>query len=289
MAVAFTLLPAFAAAQTDSNATVLDLRSTPESPLSAAYEGSYGAEIGPLDLGYQGLRLRGAVPFHDGRSFRLGLAFGYHLRQYELSTPAVVVEGPSLHRFELTLGGAYALSDRWALRVGLGIIHASNLQGATVDALQPNVIASIAWAPRRDLSFSLGVRVSRQFFEVLPTPVLGVTWRASDSVTMEAMLPRFARIRWRLLNEVELILRGDLEGLVWAIESDGPADDTQVKHLEGSATLGVNVRVFGPVSLFARGGVGFANEVELATDEGANIDDGVGRSFVAQAGLTAEL
>lgn len=286
---------ALAAPPATGTATVLELTPRTGAPVAAVAEGSFGAAVdgdggGQLSVSYSGIRVRGAVPLASSSTFRLALGAGYHLRVYDLDAEAGSLGSADLHRFRLGMHAAWALDDRWALRLMAFGEHASNLGGGTVDAFQPNVLLTVAWAPRTDLSLTAGVRFSRTFLQLLPTPVLGVVWKASDSVTVEAMLPRFARVGWRPNDRLELEARGDLEGLVWAVQSNGPADDTTFEHLEASATLGGRVRLVGPLSLYARGGLAFVNRYEFTAEDESLVDGAGGPSAVFRAGLTlAEL
>lgn len=190
----------------------------------------------------------------------------------------------AFHGIDLSLLYVQLLSPQWSLAVRLAPGLAGDLTKVDDRTLRLSGAALTTYAASDCLTLGAGVIASYGFGEFLVLPGVYVSWRARDWLTLETMLPAFARATVTPVDGFEVTLRADVAGNTYAVRDRRVTDACAgteggdcMDHLAYSvvaATLGVSVRVWDKMWLSASGGYTLYRRFEPFGRDNTPTDDG---------------
>lgn len=207
----------------------------------AAFKPTPGQKVGYFAIDFGGL-----APIPVTEDFILGVGAGYCLHYFRLRniTNYYNKGGISVHDIALDLHGMFLLGDNWVIDVGFIPTIASDLKGLSVHDIQFNGNIVAGWAFSDSASLLIGVEASKKFWVYLPYPVFGLVVRPEDSFfDCEVILPKYARINFKIASFSRLFARGEFEGFVWDMTGDGAVPGHFMKMFDSRAGAGIEIKI----------------------------------------------
>ncbi len=149
-----------------------------------------------------------------------------------------------------------------------GLVVVSDFERLGGEALQPMVQILDRYRLGDSWALLAGAGLSRQFFSLVPYPLLGLVYApAASPWRLDVLLPRAVRGRLRVAEGLSLIAHAEYEGRVWQRgEREGV-----VEHAveSGAARIGLSARLAlgGSLWLEASGGVVALQRLTIGTGE----------------------
>ena len=210
---------------------------------------------GRLDGAAEGARLRSyririatPIPLIRTGGLRLMGRLGYQWDRFRFRSADVselTPEDLDLHAFQADVTMMTSLSKSWTFAVGAGATMASDMRSLSSDAWIPSARAQWTYRSSPELSWVLGLMVSRNTnalvdLPVLALPSLGVFYRPEGlPLELDVMLPAFSEVRVPLPLSLEVYARVNLSGASGHVAERTETEAHFYALTEVDASLGV--------------------------------------------------
>ncbi len=209
-------------------------------------------------VGIQAVDVAAQVPIPITENFFIAPGAQYYLHHFMFDNITDYVDSSSInaHIITINLDAILTLNENWLLDVNFAPTISSDLKSMGRHDFQfPGRVLAV-WAFNDIASMLFGVQLSKEFWTYLPTPILGFIVRPKNSFfKLEAILPAYVRMDFRVASFIELFTMAEFEGFVWNVHADSKVPDHFMKMYDTHVGAGANFRVYKGIHVEAWGGV----------------------------------
>ena len=173
----------------------------------------------------------------------------------------------NLHAIDLVLGGAVQWDEEWGTFIVLYPGIHSDMDDISGDDFYFSGAALISYTFSDTFLLSAGLYYDDSFGLPQLLPMLGVQWRISDSLTLDAALPQFLVFAYRVIPELAIGLKYNVEGNQYRLSEGKPWKNTIVKYTQILTGPFVDLYLSDHLVLRIDGGLVIAREFEFRDDD----------------------
>jgi len=172
-----------------------------------------------------------------------------------------------LHVIDLILGGAVQWDEEWGTYVILYPGIHSDMDDISGDDIYFSGAALMSYTFSDAFLLSAGLYYDDSFGIPQLLPMLGVQWRISDGLTLDAALPQFLVFAYQVIPELAIGLKYNVEGNQYRLSEGKPWKNTIVKYTQILTGPFVDLSLADHLVLRIEGGVAVNREFEFRDDD----------------------
>jgi len=181
----------------------------------------------------------------------------------------------NLHTLDLVLGGAIQWDEEWGTLILLYPGIHSDMDDISGEDFYFSGAALLSYTFSESFLLSAGFYYDDSFGIPQPLPMLGAQWQISDDFTLDAALPQFLVLTYRLIPELAIGVKFNVEGNEYRLSEGKPWRNTIVKYTQILAGPFVDINFTDHLVLRVDGGVVTGREFEFRDDDTShNLFDG---------------
>ena len=230
------------------------------------------------EIGMNAVKGTAMIPVALSESFVLlpGLAYsGLYLDYKDLTFSDPTPDGTftekdlphNLHVVDLVLGGAVQWDEEWGTFIVLYPGIHSDMDDINGDDIYFSGAALMSYTFSDTFLLSAGLYYDDSFGIPQLLPMLGVQWRICDGLTLDAALPQFLVFAYRVIPELAIGLKFNVEGNQYRLSEGKPWKDTIVKYTQILTGPFVDLYLSDHLVLRIDGGLVTGREFEFRDDD----------------------